>query len=184
MVNIFHIRPQRYCFFFTYAIRACIFLYIVAINLRIVTTVLKKKAPRRTLSRPRKMRSARNRLIKKVKSLSDYLHQLEVNLVAVEVDAGDLDGDFVAEDEVLGVFDGDHGDESFAAGGLELDKEAEIGDAGDEAGEDLAHMVFYPHGLEHLDGVAFGLGSLLFARRAVLAFILEFFAGQCFFFPG
>lgn len=113
-----------------------------------------------------------------------FLHQLEVNLVAVEVDAGDLDGDFVAEDEVLGVFDGDHGDESFAAGGLELDKEAEIGDAGDEAGEDLAHMVFHPHSLEHLDGVSFGLGSLLFARRAVLAFILQFFARQCFFFPG
>ena len=115
---------------------------------------------------------------------SDFLHQLEVYLVAVEVDAGDLDGDFVAEDKVLGVFDGDHGDESFAAGGLELDKEAEIGYAGDEAGEDLAHMVFHPHGLEHLDGVAFGPGSLLFARRAVLAFILQFFARQCFFFPG
>ena len=113
-----------------------------------------------------------------------FLYQLKVDLGAVEVDAGDLDGDFVTEDEVFGMLDGGHMDESFAAGVFQLDKEAEIGDAGDEAGEDLAEMVLHPHGLVHLDRVAFGLGSLLLTRRAVLAFLLEFLAGQCFFFPG
>ena len=102
------------------------------------------------------------------------LYQLKIDLGAGEVHADDLDGDLVAQNIVLGMLDGDHMDESFAAGLVELDKETEIGDAGDETGEDLAYMVLHPHGLEEFDRVAFSLRGFLFTSGTMLAFILQF----------
>ena len=46
------------------------------------------------------------------------------------------------------------------------------------SGQNFADMIVHPDGLEEFDGIAFGLCGFLFARRAMFAFLFQFFAGE------
>ncbi len=59
--------------------------------------------------------------------------------------------------------------EAFAAHVGKLDKDAPVGDAGDDAVEFFAQVFFHVLGLHVLDGGAFGFGGVLFAGGGMLA---------------